>query len=353
MQVREHRKGGASSNLFLAVLMLWGFCFLSCNSDSKSTASAEGGDKALEKLTDLIEKAPNDHSLLYERAKYQYEQKQYDPVINDMNAAIALDSLVPEYYHLLSNAYMDYYRSRDALNTMIDAADRFPERIPTLLKLSETQLILKQNEESLFTVARILTVDPDHAEGHFMKGMNFRAMGDADRAIASFQTVTELDPEIIDAWLLIGDLFEEKGMPVAKEFFEAATRVEPDNPNVWHSLAFYLQNNGDDEGAVKVYRKINLIDKNYTDAYLNSGIVLLSNKKLAEAKEQFEILAKIQPENHFAYYYRGLIHEQEGNFAAAKSDYQTSLNLKSDYRDAQKALDNIAAAEAKAAEAKG
>ena len=167
-----------------------------------------------------------------------------------MKAAITLDSLVPEYYHLLSNAYMDYFRSRDALNTMVDAAERFPKRIPTLLKLSETQLILKQNEESLFTVAKILTIEPDNAEGHFMKGMNFRAIGETDRAIAAFQTVTELDPEILDAWLLIGDLFEQKGLPIAKEFYEAATRIAPDNINVWHSLAYYLQNNGEDQGAL-------------------------------------------------------------------------------------------------------
>ena len=236
---------------------------------------------------------------------------------------------------------MDYFRSRDALNTMEDAAERFPKRIPTLLKLSETQLILKQNEESLFTVAKILTIDPDNAEGHFMKGMNFRSIGETDRAIAAFQTVTELDPEILDAWLLIGDLFEEKGLPIAKEFYEAATRIAPENPNVWHSLAFYLQNNGDDEGAIAIYRKINLIDKNYPDAYLNAGVVLLSNGSLEEAKEQFDLLTKIQPENHLAYYYRGLIHEQNGDLVSARNDYQSSINLKSDYIDAKHALINL------------
>ncbi len=340
---KRRNKGGIG-----VLLLMWSLLFVSCKSDSTSVSSTENsGDKVLQKLSAEIDKSPEDHSLLFERAKYQFDKGQYDPVIKDMNAAIAIDSMVPEYYHLLSNAYMDYYRSRDALNTMIDAGDLFPKRIPTLLKLSETQLLLKQNEESLFTVARILTVDPDNAEAHFMKGMNFRAMGDADRAIAAFQTVTELDPELIDAWLLIGDLFEQKGMPIAKEFFEAATRVEPDNPNVWHSLAFYLQNNGDDEGAIKIYRQINLIDKNYTDAYLNAGIVLLSNDRLEEAMEQFEILAKIQPQNHYAYYYRGLIHEQNGNVAAAKSDFQTSINLKSDYPEAKNALLNLESKEAK------
>lgn len=332
---------GATQIIGLVILWMWSLAFFGCQSDAKTITVDQGDDKALDQLNSLIEKNPTDPSYLFERAKYLYKQGQYDPVVTDMKAAISLDSLVPEYYHLLSNAYMDYFRSRDALNTMEDAAERFPKRIPTLLKLSETQLILKQNEESLFTVAKILTIDPDNAEGHFMKGMNFRSIGETDRAIAAFQTVTELDPEILDAWLLIGDLFEEKGLPIAKEFYEAATRIAPENPNVWHSLAFYLQNNGDDEGAIAIYRKINLIDKNYPDAYLNAGVVLLSNGSLEEAKEQFDILTKIQPENHLAYYYRGLIHEQNGDLVSARNDYQSSINLKSDYIDAKHALINL------------
>ena len=315
--------------------------FTSCQSDptKANTKADQGGpDRTLEQLNSLVEKDPTDANLLYERAKHLYSQGQYDPVVTDMKAAIELDSLVPDYYHLLSNAYMDYYRSRDALNTMVDAADRFPKRIPTLLKLSETQLILKQNEESLFTVAKILTIDPDNAEGHFMKGMNFRAMGETDRAIAAFQTVTELDPEVLDAWLLIGDLFEEKGLPIAKEFYEAATRIAPEETNVWHSLAYYLQNNGDDQGAIDIYRKINLLDKNYPDAYLNAGIIHFTNDALDKAKEQFDILAKIQPENHFAYYYRGLIHEKNGDIVSARNDFQSSINLKSDFADPKNAL---------------
>jgi len=331
----------AARPLFILTLFV-AIIFSACQTDgNKKGTVVNTGDTALEQLNALVAKDATDHKLLYERAKYLYDQDKYDPVIRDMKKAIELDSMVPEYYHLLSNAYMDYYRSREALNTMIEAGDRFPKRIPTLLKLSETQLILKQNEESLFTVARILTLEPDHPEGHFMKGMNFRAIGEKDRAIGAFQTVTELDPKIIDAWLLVGDLYEEKGEPIAKEFYETATTIAPDDPNVWHALAYYLQNHDDDDGAIKIYRKINAIDKNYTDAYLNAGIVLLTNKRLDEAKEQFDILARMKPQNQYAYYYRGLIYEEQGNIDAARAELQNAINLAPEFSDAKKAMANL------------
>lgn len=319
---------------YLAIALLFLFA---CKSDP-TTKAESGGDAALDKLNNLVSKSPDDHSLLFERAKYQFDQKNYDGSIADLKAAIALDSLQPQYYHLLSDSYMDYYRSRDGLNTMVTAAKKFPDRIPTLLKLSETQLILKLNDESLLTVAQILTLDPDNAEGHFMTGMNFRALGETDRAINAFHKATEANPDLLDAWMLIGDLFEQKGEPVALRYYTTATEVAPDNPSAWHAKAYYLQNNNDDAGALEIYRKINRIDKNYTDAYLNAGILYMSLDSLDKAKEQFNIMAKIKPQNHLPYYYRGLIYEAEGNISAARTELQNSLNLMPDFEGAKKAM---------------
>lgn len=311
---------------------------LACKPDTPTTKSNTEGSPSLDKLNTTLAKNPDDHKLLFQRAQHQYEQQDFDATIKDLKAAIALDSLVPEYYHLLSDTYLDYYRSRDGLNTMVTAAEKFPERIPTLLKLSETQLILKQNDESLITIAQILTLDPDNAEGHFMTGMNFRAMGETNRAIGAFQKATESNPELVDAWVLIGDLFEQKGEPIALQYFTTATEVAPDDPTTWHAKAYYLQNNGDDVGALDIYRKINHIDKNYVDAYLNAGIIYMTNDSLVKAKEQFDILAKIKPQNHLPYYYRGLIYEAEGNISAARKEFQNSLNLSPDFEGARKAM---------------
>jgi len=311
---------------------------VACKPEPSASKVTSTGEAALDKLNAIVAKNPDDHSILFERAKYQYDQKDYDGTINDLKAAIGLDSLVPEYYHLLSDAYIDYYRSREGLNTMVTAAEKFPERIPTLLKLAETQLILKLNDESLLTVAQILTIDPDNAEGHFMTGMNFRAMGETDRAINAFMKATESDPDLVDAWVLIGDLFEQKGEPVALRYYTTATEVAPDDPTTWHAKAYFLQNNGDDAGALEIYRKINIIDKNYTDAYLNAGILYMSSDSLDKSKEQFDIMAKIQPQNHLPYYYRGLIYEAEGNISAARKELQNCLNLSPDFEGAKKAM---------------
>ena len=325
----------------ILLLLVSGIVIISssgCGGDGNQT-SGKASDTDV--INAEIENDLGNAGLYFQRAQMHYDAKAYDKAITDLDKAIQLDSLKPEYYHLLSDTYMDYYRSKDALVVMMRAATRFPKRIPTLLKLSETQLILKMNEVSLETVAKIFSIDPDHPEGHFMKGMNFRAMGETDRAINAFQTATELNPEMVDAWLIAGDLFFEKGLPIAIDYYDAALRIDPENTSALHSKAYYLQNNGRDNEAIQLYKEINVIDKKYLDAYLNAGILYMTMDSLEVAKEQFNIMASLKPTYHLPYYYRGLIHEAQGDIEAARKDLQNSINLDSEFSKAKQALGRI------------
>ena len=327
--------------IYLAVI----FIFLAgCKKDKPTTTkTVVNEDQVLTDLAALIEKSPEDASLYFDRAKVFVEQEDYDAAIEDLEQAIELDSLQPQCYHLLADVYMDYYRSKDALIVMETVAAIFPERIPTLLKLSETQLILKKYHASLLTVAQIMTISPDNAEAHFMKGMNFRGLDEKERAINAFQAATELNPDHIDAWLIAGDLHEEMGNPIALDYYEAAISVKPDEPTSWHSKAFYLQNNGREQEAIDIYEKIITIDKNYVDAYLNAGILYMTMDSLDQATEQFVLMSNAQPQNHQSYYYRGLIKQSQNDIAGAKELLQTCLNLNPEFVKAKKALSNLSA----------
>ncbi len=321
---------------FLIVVSLF---YLSCGGgDSKKTSIKPTGDNLVDQLTLQLEKSPNDIDLLYQRASLFYEKDEYVTSIRDLEKAMGIDSLRPEIYHLLADNYLDYYRSREALDMMEKVVRLFPERIPSLLKLSEMQMILNQNENSVFTVNEILRLSPQNNEAYFMLGMNFRAMGDIDRAINSFQTAVENDPEMVDAWLILGELHEKKGSKDAIKFYDNAINVAPDKPEVFHSKAFYLQNNGDIPGALELYRQINIKSPNYADAYLNAGIIYIEQDSLDRAFEQMNLLAGVQPQNPFAYYYRGLIHNAYGNYEAAAIDLQNSLNISSDFKAAEELL---------------
>jgi len=317
------------------------FCLLlACKSDGPQSTT-QSNSNTLGALETILAKNPNDHKSLYTRAKQQYSNQDYSGAIESLKAAVDIDSLQADYQHLLTDCYLDYYRSKDALMTMIRASQTFPERVPTLLKLAETQLIVKLYEESMLTVARVINIEPNNAEAQFMIGMNFKEMGETDRAINYFQKTTELDPEIIDAWLILGDLYQEKGDKKAIDYYNAALNVDSDNIAALHSKAFHLQNDNKELEAIDLYKRINLIDKNYTDAYLNSGILYLAMDSIDLSMEQFNILTGIKPQDYLPHYYKGLIYQSKGDIDNARKAFQNSINLNSDFSRAKKALNAL------------
>ncbi|MBT8233118.1 MAG: tetratricopeptide repeat protein [Saprospiraceae bacterium] len=317
--------------------------FIGCKEDKPKTELKSTGDAALDQLNQLISKDTTDKTLYFERAKIFYANNYFDGAINDLESAIKLDSLQPEYYHLLSDAYMDYSKSKDGLLTIEKCTKLFPERIPSLLKLAETQLILKQYENSLATTSRILTINENTAEAYFMMGMNLRSVSDLERAKVAFIKATEIDPDLVDAWIILGQIYEDEKDPKALDYYDAAINVDRQNPSTWHSKAYYLQNNDRISEALSIYRQINIIDKNYLDAYLNAGILHLSLDSIPQAYEQFDIMIKVKPQFYLSHYYRGIANEMLGRIDQAKVDYETSLKLNGNFVKAKDALEALAA----------
>ncbi|MFK7933084.1 MAG: tetratricopeptide repeat protein [Saprospiraceae bacterium] len=330
--------------IFLSV-MSW-LCF-SCGDSEAAIANETAarnatGNPAIDGLTKQIAATPNDAGLYGARGQLFYDNEGFDEAIADLTKAIRLDSTNADYYHVLADVYLDYSRSRLALKTMEAAGKQFPQRIPTLLKLSEFQLILQKSNESLKTVDRILKIDPQSGDAFFLMGMNFKEKKDIERAINSFQTAVENDPDLVDAWLNLGRLFAERNNPIAEQYFNSALRVDSTSIEALHSKAFYLGNTKDDlDGALDLYRKIAIIDPHYEEAYFNSGLLLLDKNDVPEARKQFDLTVKSSPTHIRGYYYRGLAAELAGDTEAAKADYQQALQMYPEYEEAQNRLDNL------------
>ena len=323
---------------------------VACGNDKPTTTEApqEGtqtigmtGIPAIDDLTQQISKNPDDHTLYAARANEFYKNEGYDNAIVDMAAAMKIDSTNADYHHLLAEIYLDYYKSRRALQTMKRCVALHPKRIPSLLKLAEIQQILEQYDAAMVTVGQIMKVDPNNAEGFFMLGVNHTLMGNKPMAIKTLQRAVEIDPEHYDAFVLLGNIFEEDKNPLAGQYYENAVLSAPNNPDILYSKATYLHNNAKLDEAAEVLREIVKIDKNYVDAYQRMGIIYIEKDSFDQAYNNFNIAVQVDPTYGLAYYYRGFSAEGKGDFVAAKNDYQTVLNIKSDHQKALEGLERV------------
>lgn len=315
---------------------------LACKGDVKQKVGYQKtGDEIIDALSQQIENAPLVPQNYYKRASALYEREDYALAIDDLNKALAIDSLNPDYYHLLADSYMDYYRSREALETMRSVLKIYPDRVPSLLKLAELEYIVERHDVSIYNCNLILKDNPQNAEAFFMIGLNFRALKEVDKAIGALQTAVEFEPDLIDAWMILGDLYAEKGDKKAIDYYNSAILLAPTKAEPRHSKAYYLQNNGDIPGAIELYRDIVVTNPEYSMAYLNSGILYLQQDSLDRAYEQFDILAGREPQNANAYFYRAQVQFIRGDMAAAKMDLQNTLRLSPDDAQALELLKDV------------
>ena len=291
------------------------------------------GNPELDKLSEQIAQDPENMDLRYARAQAYYKLEGYDQAILDLKAVMSKDSSKAEYFHLLADVYLDNYNSRSALKVMQVAHKRFPKRIPTILKLAEFQLIFKNYERSLRLANDVLKINPQEPEGYMMLGLNLRELGDTAKAINSFQTVTELDPELIDARILLANLFSDIGNPIAERHFNSAIAISPDNLETLSARGTYYLKNNLLSKAKKDFEAIVKKDRQHSNSFFNLGLIFMEQDSVQKAHDMFNITIETNPLYLKAYFYRGVTYELLGNPTKAYADYIQVNRHDPDYRD--------------------
>ncbi len=329
------------------VLSFISICFVACTEDTQvkdklpEETTVAASEVAKSKFDIAIKEAPDNHTLYFKRALYYYDLEGYDQAIDDLKKAIAIDSSYLNYHHLLADVYMDYYKSKPALTTLRTAAAQFPDSINTLLKLSEFEFILKQNDESIKTCDRILRKDGQNAEAYYMLGRNFKARNETKRAINSFQTCVENDPDHIDAYFELGNLFDQQKNPIAEKYYDNALRIAPDNVGVIFAKANHYHNTDKLNKAIELYKKAVVLDSQYADAYYNIGLAYLEMDSIKLGYDHFNLTVNTSPTYIMGYFYRGYASEAMGKLNDAKADYEKVLNFAPDFTRGIDALENI------------
>lgn len=320
---------------------------MSCGNDvveqpkTPEETSVEASQIAKSKFDKAIAADPDNHELYFQRAKYYYALEGFDQAIADLDKAIAIDSSFLSYHHLLADVYMDYYKSRPALKTLQDAAVQFPDSIHTLLKLCEFEFILKQYEESILTCGKILKKDGQNAEAFYMLGRNFRIKGDTKRAINSFQTCVENDPDHLEAYFELGNLFDKEKKKIAEKYYDNALRIAPDNVDIIFAKANHYHNLGKLNKAIEGYKQAGTLDPQYSDAFYNIGLAYLELDSIQNGYKHFDMAVKISPTHIMGFFYRGYAAEAMGNLSQAKEDYEQVLNFAPEFDRAIEALENV------------
>jgi tetratricopeptide (TPR) repeat protein len=320
------------------------FTFQACDQQQDNADQNDStltGDPGFDQLNRDIKANPQDADLYFQRAELYVEIEDYESAIRDLAQAMQLDSTNIRYHYLLGDAYMQNFQSQRALRTMERVAAIYPDSLPVQLKLAEFQLILKQYQDVYKTLGRVMETDPRNTRALFLLGITYQEQGNLSRAKQSFQTLTEIDSDNAEAWIMLGKIYAAEDDPLAVQCYDNAIAVDSMSLEAWHAKAYYLQDHGNVPAALNIYERMHLLDVQYTDAYLNAGILYLEQDSIDRAHREFHKLSKIDPSNPLAYYYLGVIAESNGEFNKAMHQYKQAYNLAPDFQRAKNAVQRL------------
>jgi tetratricopeptide (TPR) repeat protein len=322
--------------------------FAQCKSDAtKPAAAAQAAalsgnvDPEVFIYSEKIKGNPNEDSLYYYRANAYYKSEGYDEAISDLQTAIRLDTTHPEYFHLLADCYLDYFKSYPAIQTMEEAKRRWPDRIPTLLKLSEFYLIVKKHGQAFETVQEIMKRDPQNSEGFFMAGMIAKDKNETALAIKNMERSVAVNPQNTDAWIILGNLLSGKNDQIALKYYQNALRIDSTSLEALDGIATFYHKAGRIAEAEAAYKDIVVKDPSRPETYFDLGLLYSEQNKYDAAKQHFDLAIDHDPIYFAAYYFRGLVHEEQDNLEAARSDFDQASRMATDYKEAIDALARV------------
>lgn len=115
--------------------------------------------------------------------------------------------------------------------------------------------------------------------------------------LAEYKARLEKDPKDIEALVFMGNAnYDIQRFEKAKEFYQKALEVDPNNTHVRTDLASSYRSLGETDQALEELNKVLKADPKHEVALYNSGIILLNDKNDAEkATAAWEKLVQLKP----------------------------------------------------------
>ena len=330
--------------IFITLIAL---ALISCDSAENSDRhiSRKGDTQEvdlIESLNDRIVAKPNDPNLYVKRAMAYRDRKMMQLAIRDAQRALAIDSTVSYFHTVLGELEFQSGQLRDARLSLEKAVKYDDTNTDALLKLAETNFLLRRYDQALIYTNDALRIDDKLAQGYFIKGFIYKELGDTVLAKSSFQTATEVNPEHYEAYMELGNISAYQGDPLALEYFKTALEIKPKSAEALYNLGMFLQAGEKYEQAMVVYRQLIDTDPNNFLGYYNAGYLNLTEfGEYETALAYFDTVLTIEPAYVDAMYNRGVCFEEMKEKQQAIDVYKNVLEVSPDYTLAAKGLNRL------------
>jgi Tfp pilus assembly protein PilF len=174
---------------------------------------------------------------------------------------------------------------------------------------------------------------------YYILGLMYDRMGQADKAIESYQKALRQDFQNSAIHLGLGSGYLKKNnTSKAIEELNLAAQFDPESvePHAILSLLYFSQANLAEAGKEyeTALQKASALEPKNIVIYKSLGVVYLQKKDFVAAEKIYKLILDIAPDDAEAHFYLANIYDERRNRAAAEIELKKALELKSDYAQA-------------------
>jgi len=246
---------------------------------------------------------------------YKAAQKQLDVLIKH-------DPHHPKIHEYMGDIYFNQKDYKQSVWHYFSSLEKNENNIKGLLKLSENLFFLKQYQQAINIINKVIEMDSSYTYAFIILGMCEQELENEPEAITAYENAIAINPKEVLAYLNLGLLYKknkeyDKAVKIYQQaivhnsgnhfilsnlgnlFYlqgkfddailshQRAVKAKPDSPIVYYNYANTLLHANKIEDSNKVYKKAIELDPKFARAHVNLGTNLLTFKKFKEGFKEY------------------------------------------------------------------
>ena len=278
-------------------------------------------DRAVDLIDQVLERQPKLPAALRLREEILLTQGKLGPAMETAKRMIEIEGQESRGYVGIGRANQFDGRHVEALEAFRKAYEEDDTSILALTGIIQSHLALKQPDEAILLLTKVVKKTPDNAYAHNMLGEVFAQKNMPDKAEPSYLEATRLRKDWTLPYLNLSRLKMASNKPdEAIAVLENGIESNPDDATLRLTLASVQQSAKKFDDAMKTYRELLAINPKM-DVAANNLAALLADHEFEDPKALDEALSLTQrfqnSENPFFLDTLGWVHYRKGDYSLA------------------------------------
>jgi tetratricopeptide (TPR) repeat protein len=226
---------------------------------------------------------PKNYTILLNQGRASFHCKHYGKAEGALNRALLIKPDSVEAMKTLGQVFIDQQRTIDALQVLVKAHKLAPRDTDVIFLMARVSMLESYDDDAIPLLQEGIKIAPRNPELHAALGECYFQTGKAEKALAEFELLREIDPTA-RPYAFLSFYYRYLGrFDEAKKAALEGLKIDPRSLPCLFTLGAVLSKQGDEAEAEKYLVEALKIDPDFDQALLELANVKTATKKYEEA----------------------------------------------------------------------